>query len=340
MLVQTLAAPRVLPRLVTFDATGTLMRTKRPVGVVYRDAILSAVSARQITRGAPLTSAELAALTVEPDEIGRAFGSAFKAQCQVHPCFGSGAMPSREWWRPVVRNTFVDAGILQDVVDAELDLLFPPLYDSFGTSAAWELIEGSAGVVQQLSRWRAERPADVPLAIGVISNFDDRLPALLESLGIASLFDFVLTSYEHGSEKPCASIFELAQERAGLSASDLQPGTCVHVGDTFKTDIIGAAGKGWRAVYIASDDALTALDPKMFTVMAGVEHERVEALGYVPRIIGAPAATALPKDDEEPAAAMEEGREPDEDDPHVDEFDVDGERAWFSGKLDKLPGQK
>lgn len=332
----TLAATR---RLVTFDATNTLMRLSRPVGSIYRDALISSLSASKLTRGSELTDAERSAFNVDADMIATAFGPAYKAQCKVHPCFGAGSLASRDWWSSVVRETFVGAGVAEDVVDAEFPLLFPVLYESFGTSATWELFDASAGVVQQLARWRAQLPKG-ELTLGVISNFDDRLPDLLASLGIGDLFDFVLTSRDHGREKPCASIFQEAASRAGLAAADVSPATCIHIGDTFSTDVVGAASAGWRAIYLASDQALGKLAPSMFGLMAETEHERIPALGFVPRVVGAPAATALPPRDGRGDGFMGVGdadEEEREDDPHADELDEDGERAWFEGLRDDVP---
>jgi len=309
------------------------MRVQRPVGAIYRDALISSLSASKLARTADLSAAELAACNVDPVAIGRAFGRAYAAQCAAHPCFGAGSLSSRDWWSSVVREAFVGAGVSEAVVRAEMPLLFPTLYESFASTATWELLDASAGVVQQLARWRAQLPPG-ELTIGVISNFDDRLPALLNSLGLGRYFDFVLTSREHGDEKPCRSIFERASERAGLATVDVSPRTCVHVGDTFGTDVLGASRAGWRAVFVASDDALGELMPEAFVAMAETEHERIPSLGFVPRIVGAPAATALPPRDGSDDGLSDDDADS-EDDPHADELDDDGERAWFEGLRDK-----
>ncbi|KAJ1636857.1 HAD-like domain-containing protein [Pavlovales sp. CCMP2436] len=334
----TLLAAMGAPKLITFDATGTLMRLRRPMGNSYRDALISSLSARKLMRGSPLDADELAAFDVEPAAIALGFGVAYKAQCAELKCFGSGRISSRDWWSTVVSNTFVQAGVRQTVVEREMPSVFGALYSDFGSSANWELMDASAGVVQQIARWRAQLPVG-ELKLGVISNFDDRLPGLLASLGIADLFDFIITSHAHGQEKPCASIFDLARERAGLSAEDVSPSTCVHVGDTFKNDIVGATAAGWRAIFLASDADLGKLDPALFGVMGETPHERVPTLGFIPRVIGAPAITALPTDGEsDPAnqAALKKAKV-ELDDPHADEGDEDGESAWFLGLRDDVP---
>lgn len=337
--VLTMAA--AAPRLITFDATGTLMRLRRPIGAVYRDALAAGMTLGQLTRGREKSEDVIAASMLDASEIERAFGGAYRRACDAHPCFGAGAISSRDWWAGVVRETYEGAGVSERVLDAVLsDHVFPTLYESFATSAAWELHEASAPVLQQLARWRASLPSG-ELTIGVVSNFDDRLEPLLESLDCRQYFDFVLTSREAGIEKPEQDIFDLACDRAGLGS--VSRGEAVHVGDTFQKDIVGAAGAGWRAVYVASDEALSMLEPEAFVAMCDTEHERVDTIGFVPRVIGAPASTALvPEDDadEQGSGAQRSDSWTDEEDPHVDEEDVDGERAWFLGQTDGPPSPR
>jgi HAD superfamily hydrolase (TIGR01549 family) len=371
------------PRLVTFDATGTLMRLRRPIGAVYRDALVGALSARALTRGgvaptADAIDAERRALAVEAQALDVAFGPAYKARCASHPCFGGPSMPSVEvrrrapqpptrtrlaprankraalrrpraavppspavvrpqWWTPVVRGTYEGAGVPATTLDdgALFDTLFPPLFAAFGTAACWEPAESAAGVVAQLARWRKSLPAASAFKLGVLSNFDDRLPALLTDLGLNShgLFDFVLTSKAIGIQKPSGGAYAAAAARAGLEAGQVSPASCVHVGDTFDADISGATAAGWRAIFVASDAALGRLPGSAFAAMAATEHERVPTLGFVPRVLGAPAASALPSPDEtDPLDDADAADDDSADDPHVDEADEDGERAWFLGK--------
>jgi len=326
----------VKPRLITFDATGTLMRLRRPVGAVYRDALAAGVTLAQLTRGAHKDADVIAASMLDASEIDRSFAGAYRSACKENPCFGAGVMPSRDWWKGVVRDTFEGAGVSARVLDAVLEHhVFPTLYDSFATNAAWELHETSAPVLQQLARWRASMPAG-ELKLGVVSNFDDRLLSLLNSLGVAEYFDFVLTSRDAGVEKPEQGLFDMACDRAGLDA-DGETVAAVHIGDTFSKDVVGAARAGWRAVYVASDEALGRLEPEAFMVMCETEHERVDSLGFVPRVVGAPASTALIPDDGSESDMPGESELMDGEDPHVDEEDVDGERAWFLGQTDRQP---
>ncbi|CAM9985499.1 unnamed protein product, partial [Hapterophycus canaliculatus] len=90
-----------------------------------------------------------------------------------------------------------------------------------------------------------------------ISNFDERLHPLLRNLGVYDSFDFVLTSRECGSEKPEPGLFVEALKRAAAGRSDDRgggdgsgDGRGVIVGDTFRTDVLGARSVGWDAVLI------------------------------------------------------------------------------------------
>ena len=72
------------------------------------------------------------------------------------------------------------------------------------------------------------------LRVGVLSNWSARLPQVLDVLGIAHHFDFVVCSAIDRVEKPDRRAFELAAERAGVA-----PHECLHAGD--RVDLDGAA---------------------------------------------------------------------------------------------------
>jgi putative hydrolase of the HAD superfamily len=79
----------------------------------------------------------------------------------------------------------------------------------------------AAGAVETLRRLRARR-----VRLGVAANWDCSLPATLAQLGIAELFDTVVTSAEAGAAKPDPAILHLALERLGA-----RPDRALHVGD-------------------------------------------------------------------------------------------------------------
>jgi len=79
----------------------------------------------------------------------------------------------------------------------------------------------------------------------VVSNWDSRLPILLEHLGLEEFFDTVLVSALEGVEKPGVGIFQRAAARLGVT-----PASCVHVGDSPLDDYRGAESAGMRAVLV------------------------------------------------------------------------------------------
>jgi FMN phosphatase YigB (HAD superfamily) len=84
--------------------------------------------------------------------------------------------------------------------------------------------------------------------LGVISNFDSRLDVLLRNMKLNHYFDFVLSSYQAGFEKPQREIFMKAMQSSELK--DLKENECLHIGDTPVTDYLGAKEAGWNALLI------------------------------------------------------------------------------------------
>lgn len=106
--------------------------------------------------------------------------------------------------------------------------------------------------------------------LGVISNADGRVQALLESVGLAHYFDFILDSTVVGFEKPDPRIFRLGCERGGV-----EPEEAVYVGDIYEIDVVGARAVGMRTFLIDPLGRWGALDCERIT---GV-HELPARLG-------------------------------------------------------------
>lgn len=99
------------------------------------------------------------------------------------------------------------------------------------------------GVLQQLK--------ENGYILGVVSNWDYRLPTILNDLDVERFFDFVLTSAACGCEKPDARIFQEALRRAQVA-----PEEALHVGDSYERDVIGAQQAGIQPVLVQRDGAL------------------------------------------------------------------------------------
>ncbi|NOT57810.1 MAG: HAD-IA family hydrolase [Deltaproteobacteria bacterium] len=104
---------------------------------------------------------------------------------------------------------------------------FTVLLEQLGVepTLATRLIEHFDAAHKQDNLWRKMLPSTPKvlsslraqgLTLGVISNADGRIGAILEKCGIAKLFDTVIDSHDVGVEKPDPRIFALALERIGV----------------------------------------------------------------------------------------------------------------------------
>ena len=266
------------PALITFDFTGTLFEPRSSVGVLYRQVICAEAARESAACGEAADSLSVAALDA-------AFRSAYAAAAEAHPCFGAGCLSSEAWWRGVVEATIVGAAG-PDVFPALAPAL-PPAFDelfgsTFVSAQGWRPLPSALESLQALSDWRAAQPAARRPCVGVISNWDERLPQLLDALGAARHFDFVLTSREVGAEKPAALIFERARELAGVPAG----ARALHIGDSVGNDVAGAAAVGWEAVYAKPAAKRARLGAAERAALEALPHRYVEDLSGLLPLIG------------------------------------------------------
>ena len=112
-----------------------------------------------------------------------------------------------------------------------------PLRDAFRDPHAWIVFPD---VIPTLDELRA-----MGVRMGVVSNWDSRLPKLLDQLGLAPYFGAVVVSHLEGIEKPSPEIFLCAVERLGGATE-----TTLHVGDVPELDEAGAKAAGITSVLI------------------------------------------------------------------------------------------
>jgi putative hydrolase of the HAD superfamily len=122
-------------------------------------------------------------------------------------------------------------------LDEDAEELARRVYEEFGRADRWRAYDDVLPALMRLKE-RGHR-------LGIISNWDRRLSGLLDGLGIAGLFDTIVSSAEVGLHKPDPRIFQLACDRVGV-----QPGEAVHVGDHHYADILGASAVGMIPVLI------------------------------------------------------------------------------------------
>lgn len=201
------------PKVVSFDAAGTLVHLAEPVGDTY-----ARVAAAHGIEAAPAS-------------VARAFASVWR---RTPAPFSDGSPPDsdeRSWWRRLVREVFVEAGC--PVEDGALYArLFDDLYRRYEEPGAWIAAPDARAVLARVSR---SRPCVV------LSNFDARLRRILRDLGLAGYFEALFLSCEQGLSKPDPRLFLRVAEAFGVAPSEI-----LHVGDDPVCDWAGAERAGLR----------------------------------------------------------------------------------------------
>ncbi|MFT5284454.1 MAG: REG-2-like HAD superfamily hydrolase [Planctomycetota bacterium] len=119
------------------------------------------------------------------------------------------------WFRTYIHRIFCqDLGLPPQV----LDELTNELLERFSNPTTFRIFPGAHELLGELK--------EHGLKLGVISNWGERLVALLERCELRSYFDVVLCSAAEKMEKPNPDLFHLALERVGASAAN-----AVHIGD-------------------------------------------------------------------------------------------------------------
>jgi len=96
------------------------------------------------------------------------------------------------------------------------------------------------------------------LALAVVSNWSQRLPLLLERLGLSKRLDVVLSSAAERLEKPDPRIFEHALEQLGVAAT-----SAVHAGNDPEKDCGGARAAGLSAVLVDHSGTMPGVAPRV-----------------------------------------------------------------------------
>jgi REG-2-like HAD superfamily hydrolase len=165
---------------------------------------------------------------------------------------------SRALWDIVYRMFLGET----DIQETEHAQLVDALYERFRSIASYRLYPDVLPTLERLRK--------AGLTLGLISNFEDWLEQLLETLEVSPFFDVSVISGIEGVEKPDTRIFEIALERAGVDA-----GSSVYVGDNPIFDAEPAQKAGMIPVLIDRRGRHTDLE---FTRIASLE-DLPKALG-------------------------------------------------------------
>jgi putative hydrolase of the HAD superfamily len=202
---------------ITFDVTGTLIHSPR-LAEIYREVLER--------HGIPAPAADLARLVPLVWQEMACSAEMAADRFTAHP---EGA---RGWWQRFVERIGEHLGgpVPSPFAAAEL-------FARFGRAEAWEVYPEVPAVLADLHR-RGFR-------LGVVSNWDGRLPGLLAALGLERHLDAVVHSAAVGVEKPHPRIF-----RAVCGELEVDPQEALHVGDRVREDVEGAVAAGMEALLL------------------------------------------------------------------------------------------
>lgn len=204
-------------RAVTLDVTHTLLECPR-LGDIYAEVLARHgvnVDSGGVRRTIPIVWKELSCSAPAPFD-----------RFEAHP---DGA---RGWWRRFIERTC-------ELLEAERPSRFAAaeLFDRFAQPESWRVFPEVPETLAAL-RERGYR-------LAVVSNWDRRLPDLLDRLGLAGHFEAIVVSAAVGREKPDPAIFH-----AALGALGVEPAAAVHVGDHRREDVEGALAVGMQALHL------------------------------------------------------------------------------------------
>jgi putative hydrolase of the HAD superfamily len=230
-----------LPKVIFFDAMGTLFDLKSSVGEIYQQFALKhgvATDANSLN-AAFLASYQaapsLAFSTTELNAIGRSPRFAIANQ-EFH------------WWKNVVKATFKQIDVLDKFSD--FSQFFQELYFYFATKEPWYIYPD---VLPCLQYWQQKQ-----VQLAVISNFDSRLIEILQILDLSHFFTTITLSSLAGFAKPDQNIFKIA-----LKKHNFIPQEAWHIGDSKTEDYQGANKSGIKAFWLNRDSYLLNIENEL-----------------------------------------------------------------------------
>lgn len=198
-------------RWVLWDVKDTLLKVRTSVGEQY------------------CREADRMGLSLSPVEVDAAFRQAYRQYSSRYPNYGSTqGLNGKTWWMGVVRETLSQCRVQEPAL---LNTVAHNLYHHFSNAENWEVFPDSKKALESCSA--------LGLKLGVVSNFDNRLEAILRGCGLLSHFSFLITSEEAGVAKPSPAIFDQALQKCGVPADSI-----AHVGDHYVKDYLTSRSVG------------------------------------------------------------------------------------------------
>ena len=219
---------------IIFDAYGTLIRVEPSIGAVYSE-VCGAYG-----------------FAVTDDQFDAVYPEAWNDTMSLVPAGASRydhfGTSDREFWLHLMEGIFSRVGI-----DPAPPDLFDHLYCEFQLPHHWHVYPDVRPALERLAADGWE--------MGILSNWDTRLEALLEALGLEEYFSVVVASACEHIEKPDPHIYQLVIDRF-----ETAPRRIIMVGDGYKEDYAGAQDAGLTPVFLDrearfTDDARPAGHP-------------------------------------------------------------------------------
>lgn len=217
------------PRIeaITFDFTGTLAHCPG-LALAYREVLGRhgvEASEKDLAERIPVLWRELGCL-----------GELHRDRFSVHG-------GSRGFWHRFLARLSLELGASHEPSRFASAELFARL----GRAEAWALYPDVLPVLRSARRRG--------LRLGIVSNWDHRLPGLLDGLGVGALVDAVVYSEDLGLEKPHPDLFSRCLGQLGVL-----PDRALHVGNHPVLDVEGATAVGMAALLVDRRQADGQLD--------------------------------------------------------------------------------
>ncbi|EMS81492.1 HAD-IA family hydrolase [Desulfotignum phosphitoxidans] len=133
-------------------------------------------------------------------------------------------------WKQFVRDVLPG-----NMLEEDFKELFSHIYTRLGGAEFYTLAVGFEDTLHTLKK--------MGVHVGIISNWDSRLPGILKALNLYSLFDTTTISYEAGVEKPNTKIFKIACQRANV-----KPENAIIIGDSIAHDVEASESIGMTGI--------------------------------------------------------------------------------------------
>lgn len=222
--------------IIFLDCAGTLLHPAESIGEVYARA-----------------AAEFGISCGPADEVEKRFRDAWRSAGSPIYRHGPDENVDLDWWREIVRKSLraEDAHSSADSGVA-FEACFQALFQHYAQPDSWRRYTDVLPALRALHG---------KVRLGVLSNFDARIHALLDGHGLSPFFETVVISSESGSCKPDPEIFHRAAKLAGVPAA-----RCLLAGDDPENDWQGAAASGWQVFCLRRpENSLTDLIPPDFS---------------------------------------------------------------------------